>query len=288
MLWLRRRGVDFSTTATIGRQGLYLTRDDLKKNFLFFYEAIEERALESLFTEPSSFAEGFLKHLGAKTVHSFDFSAYEGATFIHDMNTPIAEEHKGKYSLVIDGGSLEHIFDFPTAMKNCMEMVKIGGHLAVLNPCNNFMGHGFYQFSPELLFRVLAPANGFQLEAALLVEERRNATWWSVRDPKQVCCRVELVNHCPTNLYVLGRKIDSVIPFQSRPQQSDYALCWAGQEVQTQMPAAMRVIRRLARILLGAKRQKIAAMVPFDIRRFLTPRYNRRFFAAVDLRKTSE
>jgi hypothetical protein len=286
MLWLKRRGIDFSTTATIGRQGLHLTKDDLKENFAYFNERIDEISLDSMFSKPPVFAETFLNYLGAKSVHSFDFSPYEKATFVHDMNLPIPEQHKEKYSLVIDGGSLEHIFDFPTAMKNCMEMVKVGGHLVVLSPCNNYVGHGFYQFGPELLFRVFAPANGFKMEAALLMEERRNATWWSVRDPAEVGCRVTLVNHCHTNLFVLGRKVDTVMPFQCKPQQSDYVTCWTGHEIRPPTSTVQRAVQRLARMLLGAKRHRVRAMMPFDIQRLLTPRYDRRFFTPVDLRKT--
>jgi 2-polyprenyl-3-methyl-5-hydroxy-6-metoxy-1,4-benzoquinol methylase len=53
---------------------------------------------------------------------------------------------------VFDGGTLEHIFDYPTAIKNCMKMVKPGGHLLLTTPANNWFGHGFYQFSPELFY----------------------------------------------------------------------------------------------------------------------------------------
>ena len=56
--------------------------------------------------------------------------------------------------MVIDGGLLEHVFDFPTAIRNCMRMVRQGGHLILNLPVNNFPGHGFYRFSPELVFRV--------------------------------------------------------------------------------------------------------------------------------------
>ena len=68
---------------------------------------------------------------------------------------------KNKYTLVIDGGCLEHIFNFPVAIKNCMEMLQEGGHFIGITPANNLMGHGFYQFSPELYFRIFSKENGF-------------------------------------------------------------------------------------------------------------------------------
>jgi len=42
------------------------------------------------------------------------------------MSQPIDTIHKNKYDLVFDGGTLEHVFNFPVAIKNCMEMVKVG------------------------------------------------------------------------------------------------------------------------------------------------------------------
>ena len=40
-------------------------------------------------------------------------------------------------------------------------MLTVGGSIFVNTPANNMMGHGFYQFSPELMYRIFAEANGF-------------------------------------------------------------------------------------------------------------------------------
>ena len=40
-----------------------------------------------------------MKFLGAAVVDSFDFSDYEQASFVHDFNAPISDEHKNKYTL---------------------------------------------------------------------------------------------------------------------------------------------------------------------------------------------
>ncbi|WP_051358088.1 hypothetical protein [Rubidibacter lacunae] len=105
-----------------------------------------------------------MKFLGAESIDSFDYSGYEGATCEHDFNQPISEDYHARYTVAIDGGTLEHVFNFPVAIANCMRMVEVGGHYLGLTPSNNLMGHGFYQFSPELYFRVLSPENGFSIE----------------------------------------------------------------------------------------------------------------------------
>ncbi len=82
---------------------------------------------------------------------SLDCSDYEHCDIVHDMNRPIDPSHHGTFDVVIDGGSLEHIFNFPVAVANCMNLVKVGGSVFIFTPANNHMGHGFYQFSPDVL-----------------------------------------------------------------------------------------------------------------------------------------
>ena len=77
---------------------------------------------------------------------------------IADRNDPDALKSalSGKqFDLVFDGGTLEHVFNFSTALKNCMHMVKPHGRFVSVTLPNNWCGHGFYQFSPELFFRAL-------------------------------------------------------------------------------------------------------------------------------------
>ena len=118
-----------------------------------------------------------------KDTISIDASAYENATMVHDMNLPVGDELKQKFSVVIDGGTLEHVFNFPTAIRNCMEMLKVGGHFFAHTMANNFMGHGFYQFSPELFYRVFSPENGFRDASRRAVRISASASRNGTRPP---------------------------------------------------------------------------------------------------------
>lgn len=104
-------------------------------------------------------------------------------------------------------------------------MVRPGGHFLSTNPANNYMGHGFYQFSPELYFRIFSEENGFLLEKLALCELHRNR-WRRVKDPKQVGSRAVLCNRHPVGMFVQARKISDVTPFSEVPQQSDYSRKW--------------------------------------------------------------
>jgi hypothetical protein len=177
------------------------------------------------------------------------------------MNVPIPDSLKSAFSVVIDAGTLEHIFDFPTAIKNCMEMVQEGGHLLLMTPANNFMGHGFYQFSPELFFRVCSEPNGFEIGRAILCEVDPDAQWYEVVDPARARRRVELVNSRPAYLLIQARKIRDVPILAVAPQQSDYTAAWQDRGLERpagpmtwRRPLPVRLLRSIGKRLRAAYR----------------------------------
>lgn len=226
----QKQGVSFENTCMIGRQILNTEKVELKENLNGFGFSSDGSTLNSLFEETNGYAEPLLKLLGAKNIDSLDYSAYEGANLLHDMNWPVPSEWQNKYSLVLESGSLEHIFNFPISIKNCMDMVKLNGHLVIITPVNNIMGHGFYQFSPEVFYRVLSPSNGFEIETMLIFEYSHNLKWYAVKDPKQVKQRVELMNSSATYLCIKARRTQLLEVLSAFPQQSDYEDAWEGRE----------------------------------------------------------
>ena len=204
----------------IGRQGLHLDHATLQRNLSDF--GLAHLDARKILADERGYAEPFLKALGATEVDSLDASEYEGAGIIHDMNLPIAERYRGAYDTVVDGGSLEHIFNFPVAMKNCMEMIKVNGFFLGITPTNNFLGHGFYQFSPELYFRVLSKENGFHVHQLLFFIDKPGADWFEVKDADEVRQRVTLSNSYPSYLFIMAKKIAQANVFGVAPQQSDY------------------------------------------------------------------
>lgn len=229
ILYAKSLDVDFSRSAMIGRQFLCLSPSNLKTILVKFGFSFNEEIIKSIFNEDSGYAEEFLRCLGAEDIHSVDYSDYEGATHIHDMNQEIPESFRQQYSMVLDSGSLEHVFNFPVAIKNCMEMVKVGGHYLGITPANNRMGHGFYQFSPELFFNIFTHENGYELVNVIAFEEnlKAKAKWFSVKSPASVKGRVTLINSNPVYLMVVAKRVDNITPFVITPQQSDYVSTWS-------------------------------------------------------------
>ena len=275
MFYARSMGVDFSSTATIGRQGLHLKRKEMSVILRAYDIAVDDSELDAIFTENNGYAEGFLKLMGAKEIESYDYSDYEGATRVIDLNLALDKKFEKAHSVVIDGGSLEHIFNFPVAIHNCMNMLKPGGYYLAMTPANNFCGHGMYQFSPELYFTLFDKACGFELLDLLAFEVSPDDRWYRVSNPATVGNRVSLVNSDPVNLLVIAKRIqEEPIKFPSI-QQSDYVTTWKGKDLQPLEYRSRSLLSRFLR-LPGKLR---SALLPWCIERRIKHLISRSSFA---------
>lgn len=223
-----KNGVVFDNCVMLGRQEMHLAPRQLEEVFRRLSIPVSADEAEAIVENSGDrgYAESFLKKCGAQTVTSFDNSDYEGATFVQDMNRDVPDAYHARFDCVLDSGTLEHVFNIPVALQNCMRMVKPGGHFLSIAPCNNFMGHGFYQFSPELFYGVLSERNGFSVERMFIFESRPDAQWYRVADPKKIGGRVELVNSMMTYLLVQARRTRYADVDDITPQQSDYVPMW--------------------------------------------------------------
>ncbi len=227
LFFAKSLGVSFEKTLMLGRLELYVSRNELEKIMTQFGDQ-EKKFSEIQFKD--KYSEPLFELLGASSVDSMDFSDYEKATILHDLNNPIPDSFKKMYTAILDSGTIEHVFNFPVAIKNCMEALQVGGHYLAITPANNTMGHGFYQFSPELFYNVFNESNGFKVEKMIIctVSPKGEASdWYEVIDPQVARDRVTLVNSSPTYLMLFAKKIAEKNIFASTPQQSDYQSIWA-------------------------------------------------------------
>lgn len=196
------------------------------------------------------------------------------------MNKQIPEEYEQRYDIVIDGGALEHIFNLAVALANCMKMLRVGGGFFMFTPANNQLGHGFYQFSPELLFRALDFSHGFKVERMEAMELRyANAELGSVGPiyqvigPKVLGCRSTVVNSRPLGFFGQALKLTHLkILFEENPQQSDYAKTWATPTVLN--PNHAKRPKFSLRKLLGL----IFRNLPVNIHNVILNKYNKFYY----------
>jgi SAM-dependent methyltransferase len=243
------------------------------------YRRVLTRLGLPLVDEVPVYADSLINALGAAHVEALDASSYEGATRLHDLNEPVPASWHEQFDLVFDGGTLEHVFNFPIALKNCMQMLKPNGRFVAVTMPNNWCGHGFYQFSPELFFRALSPENGFSV-VEMYFADTDGKHFYRVVDPAAARERVQLWTNDPVYLLVHARRDAVRDVFSTRPQQSDYVSGWAANasaarpkrfEPWKESPI-LRPIRRVRRHMLLRRHRRI-----FSFR-------NRAFYQPADLR----
>lgn len=159
---------------------LTLGRQDIMCNYRMMLQAFEvcDLAAEPLPDNDIEMAgchipndRAFFGHLGL-AVQSLDLSDFEHADIIHDLNLPVPEELKGRFKTVIDAGTLEHVFDLRQGFRNVADLLAPGGRVIHISPANNYMNHGFWQFSPTMLHDFYE-ANGFSdMQTELIIQPR--------------------------------------------------------------------------------------------------------------------
>jgi SAM-dependent methyltransferase len=267
----RKKGVQFNRTMTLGRQHFAVPPGvvcDLMGRQGLPTEGLEAAIKSSVFSEP------FFQALGAKQVDSIDNAEFEGANFIHDLNQPIPADWKEKFDIVYDGGTLEHVFNFPTALRSAMEMLKTDGRIFIHTQVNNAAGHGFYQFSPELFFGAFSPENGFEVERLIVHRTGPYGRWYEVSDSNKIRERVELISFTPISALIQARRVKVVPIFEKWPQQAIYADLWEAKGQKPKPHWFRATFPRLARWL-----SPFRTAVKFYTRQSLS---NRRYFKPVE------
>ena len=92
-------------------------------------------------------------------IHDYtDMDKFEDVRYIHDLNFPVPKELHNKFSLILDGGTIEHIFDIRQVMENIVTMLQPEGCIVHIGSFN--IDHGFYAISPCLFYEFYS-LNGF-------------------------------------------------------------------------------------------------------------------------------
>ncbi len=274
----RARGVDFRRTLTLGRQRLYVGPGELRQLATHYRPDLRHAVADLAYGDQ---ADTFLKRfLGIEELQALDHSTYEGAAITHDLNLPIPRDLEQRFDVVIDSGTLEHVFNVPVALANCMNLVTRGGTVFIASPANNMCGHGFYQFSPELFFRVFSEGHGFSLTRLVLVthpfpgaELSASQTWYEVREPAELAGRAPLMTATPAFLMIEAKREHTAPVILTAPQQSDYVRRWTN----TGETSGRGAARRAAAAVLKS--------MPAGARAFVTGWYQRAFLCTLRNRR---
>jgi len=221
----RASGADFSRVIQIGRHGLDDKVASSAEHFLR-ERGRDDLASQFIAAPRDGYCEPLLKiAFGASVVQSIDASNYENADIIHDMNAPI--EVAEPYTVVIDFGTLEHVFNVPVAFDNIAKLAARDAFILHMLPSNNFVGHGFYQFSPELFFQIYSPERGYSGTRVFAAPGGTPDIWYEVRAPRELHRRVDITSRDQVHVMVITQKVGDPVPLTQTPvQQSDYVETW--------------------------------------------------------------
>jgi hypothetical protein len=80
----------------------------------------------------------------------------------------------------------------------------------------------------------------------MFFEDKPDAQWYEISDPRKHNRRVTFMNGWPSYLLVIARKTATVPIFANSPQQSDYTVMWDGKELD-EGGASRGIFARIAR-----------------------------------------
>ena len=110
----------------------------------------------------SAFTPEFFRQMGFSEYLALDMNEKMEAIPV-DLNTDLRTSYRfnRKFSLVIDNGTGEHVFDQFMVFKNQHDLCNVNGIILNVKPFLPWVNHGFYTFHP-VLFRDLAYANNYK------------------------------------------------------------------------------------------------------------------------------
>lgn len=184
----------------LGRMSVYVTDDELRSWAREQGVGLAEVEAPALSHQPELARHGclddrtFFRRLGFERVESTDVSDWEGADHVLDLNLPVPAELRGRFDVVFEAGTIQHVFHLPRLFENVHALLREGGRVIHgMAPSSNHVDHGFHMFSPTL-FHDFYTANGWRIEAFYFFEffpywyrGRFFSTPWKIRRYEPGC-----------------------------------------------------------------------------------------------------
>ncbi len=205
----------------LGRQKLHLQGRKLAR----FVKAARDMGFDlgaENITQPDGFTEALFAALGYPAIAALDFTDKEGAEHIHDLNRPLPAALRGRFDLVIDGGTTEHVFYIGRALDTCHELLRPGGLLLSFVACDGWFGHGFFQTGPDVPWRYWHHARGYEMLEVSIVPRGHPRQVIAVSDPTGAARGGERFLTGPHMLLTAARR-PLVDPPYSPPIQGHYS-----------------------------------------------------------------
>ena len=138
--------------------------------------------------------------LGIDSVKALDASPYEGAEIVHDLNRPLPDNFKEIADFIVDGSTLDNVFDPAMTLRNFAQLLRPGGRLLAINTLNTrdgayticspdwfldyFVENGFSDCKVYVCAGFAGSYNSYWLDTEYIVSQKPSrlvfpAMWWS-------------------------------------------------------------------------------------------------------------
>lgn len=217
----------------IGRQTTYFTATDLIRRLgdyghqvdssviEFDQRTVNRRTAGEYVTDRSIF-----RALGvpANRIKALDVSPYEGAEVIHDLNRPLPWRLRRTADFIVDGSTLDNVFNPAQALLNLDALLRPGGRLLLVNAWN--LRDSAYTLCSAAWYFDFFVANGYadcKVYMGVFREVGGNMFWLEA-SAMGVCRTVPTVPSRGMRpfLVVLAEKSRRPPPRQAVPTQADY------------------------------------------------------------------
>lgn len=244
---------------TYGAQDIYANYAELEQAFAEMnaaYQSIppieRELSTSAIFLANKESAERgnvaaavFFRMLGFSTYTTLDALELDGPVSIrHDLNEPLPASLEGSQDLVVDGGTIEHVFDIATALRSTARLVRPGGLVMHASPVLLY-DHGFYGINPTL-FRDWYGANDFEIlsETTILYDHQHGAycTNWCFPYTPPFEPPSRLLGRCQVGHFFCARRHTDRPILKTAPLQGMYARAATTKLEVPKRPAALQRI----------------------------------------------
>ena len=157
--------------------------------------------------------------LGLSSSTSFDLKERGANPFDLTLaDTPLA--FRDRFDLALNMSALEHVFHLPNALTHMTRMLKPGGSVIHVMPCNNRIDRGFYQFNPGFPFDYYRAANFAAVESILIAANLDDPREWFVHplQEKNYSALEQRFEHCACSIVFMARAggspLDQPVPIE--------------------------------------------------------------------------
>lgn len=192
----------------IGRQTVYFTPSGLVAQLRSYGHTVDPAAIEvdrATINRLSGYGElatdrSIFRALGVDSVRAIDVSPYEDAEIVHDLNRPLPDSLHAIADFIVDGSTLDNLFDPSAALRNYAALLRPGGRLVIVNAMNTregaytlcspdwfldyFVENGFADCRVYVIASHKKSANAYWLNTRTIADERRArpyvfpVMWW--------------------------------------------------------------------------------------------------------------